>query len=264
MLAACAAVARGPRACAAMLAPDGARARPRGPRIGGCPVFPASDAWNRDVSRDPVDPRSDEYVALDRRRRRRAPGLRLGPLRELRAPDHDRGSRDAGARRALHRLRRRVRQGPVSDPARRRGSRAASDRHVIVVQRGRCRLYELFGAQRVRRPLGGRERRDLRPPPPAPAARRLDLGRRRRPADHARPRAARRGLARARSATRCASPRRARSAPTSRPRATPPAPATTRRCRRWALRLRLKASFSLRAYHGQSRAILRGAEDATG
>jgi hypothetical protein len=35
---------------------------PAPPRIGGCPVFPASNAWNRDVSRAPVDPRSDAYV----------------------------------------------------------------------------------------------------------------------------------------------------------------------------------------------------------
>ena len=34
----------------------------RGPRIAGCPVFPASNAWNRDVSRAPVHPRSDAYV----------------------------------------------------------------------------------------------------------------------------------------------------------------------------------------------------------
>ena len=33
-----------------------------GPRLAGCPVFPASNAWNRDVSHDPVDPRSDAYL----------------------------------------------------------------------------------------------------------------------------------------------------------------------------------------------------------
>src|SRR4051812_50159074 len=37
-------------------------AGPRGPVIGGCAVFPADNAWNRDVSRDPVDPRSNAYV----------------------------------------------------------------------------------------------------------------------------------------------------------------------------------------------------------
>src|SRR5437763_909334 len=33
-----------------------------GPRVAGCPVFPASNAWNRDVSRAPVDPRSAAYI----------------------------------------------------------------------------------------------------------------------------------------------------------------------------------------------------------
>ena len=34
-----------------------------GPTIAGCPVFPADNPWNRDVSGDPVDPSSDAIVA---------------------------------------------------------------------------------------------------------------------------------------------------------------------------------------------------------
>ncbi len=33
------------------------------PTIQGCPVFPADNLWNRDVSRDQVDPNSDTYIA---------------------------------------------------------------------------------------------------------------------------------------------------------------------------------------------------------
>src|SRR6266516_7929773 len=33
------------------------------PQLGGCPVFPASNAWNRDVSHDPVDPHSAAWIA---------------------------------------------------------------------------------------------------------------------------------------------------------------------------------------------------------
>lgn len=36
---------------------------PSGPSIGGCPVFPADNPWNRDISGDPVDPNSDNYIA---------------------------------------------------------------------------------------------------------------------------------------------------------------------------------------------------------
>ena len=35
-----------------------------GPMIDGCPVFPPSSEWSRDVSADPVDPGSDHYLAL--------------------------------------------------------------------------------------------------------------------------------------------------------------------------------------------------------
>jgi hypothetical protein len=45
----------------AATAVSGARA-PSRPTLGGCQVFPASNAWNRDVSRDPVDPRSAAYI----------------------------------------------------------------------------------------------------------------------------------------------------------------------------------------------------------
>lgn len=33
-----------------------------GPSIGGCPVFPADNPWNRDVSQKPVEPNSDRYI----------------------------------------------------------------------------------------------------------------------------------------------------------------------------------------------------------
>jgi hypothetical protein len=34
-----------------------------GPRIGPCPVFPATNAWNTDISHAPVDPHSAQYLA---------------------------------------------------------------------------------------------------------------------------------------------------------------------------------------------------------
>jgi len=33
------------------------------PQISGCPVFPADNPWNRDISNDPVDPNSSNYIA---------------------------------------------------------------------------------------------------------------------------------------------------------------------------------------------------------
>src|SRR4051795_9255045 len=33
-----------------------------GPTLAGCRMFPADNAWNRDVSADPVDPHSADYL----------------------------------------------------------------------------------------------------------------------------------------------------------------------------------------------------------
>jgi hypothetical protein len=42
----------------ATLPPSGAS-----PQIAGCPVFPLDNPWNRDISNDPVDPNSANYIA---------------------------------------------------------------------------------------------------------------------------------------------------------------------------------------------------------
>jgi hypothetical protein len=116
-----------------------------GPQIAGCPVFPADNAWNRDVSHDPVDASSDRYIAA-------LPGnlhpdfgsgrygdygipFTVVPRTQPPAPIHF------------------IAYGDESDPgpypvpldARVEGG---SDRHVLVVQQGACKLYELFGAER--------------------------------------------------------------------------------------------------------------------
>ncbi|TMA84793.1 MAG: hypothetical protein E6J63_21760 [Deltaproteobacteria bacterium] len=36
----------------------------RGPSLAGCPVFPLENAWNRDVSSEPIDPHSADYLAF--------------------------------------------------------------------------------------------------------------------------------------------------------------------------------------------------------
>jgi hypothetical protein len=46
-------------------APDaGSPPAPSGPTLAGCPMFPLENEWNRDVSGDPVDPHSAEYLAF--------------------------------------------------------------------------------------------------------------------------------------------------------------------------------------------------------
>lgn len=118
-----------------------------GTRLGGCPVFPRSNPWNRDISRAKVHPLSDRYMKS------------IGLSTTLHA---DFGSGRYGDYGIPFRIvGRKQRRFPVlftafggeSDPgpypiplnARIEGG---SDDHVIALQRGTCRLFELYQARR--------------------------------------------------------------------------------------------------------------------
>jgi hypothetical protein len=125
------------------------------PRVGGCPVFPKSNPWNQRVDRLPVVSNSAAIVNS------------IG-LRDTMHADFGSGLWDGGpigipfTTVAGSQARVPVRfdyadesdRGPYPIPARApiEGGRSADgDRHVIVVDRKRCRLYELFAAY----PQGG-------------------------------------------------------------------------------------------------------------
>jgi hypothetical protein len=120
------------------------------PRIGGCPVFPANNPWNQRVDRLPVHRNSDAIV-------------RSIGLDETMHADFGSGLWEGGpigipfvtVARAQARVpvsfdyAEESDRGPYPIPpgAPIEGGRTADgDRHVIVVDRSRCRLYELFGA----------------------------------------------------------------------------------------------------------------------
>jgi hypothetical protein len=132
----------------------GASRLPRAPR---CPVFPADNPWNRRVDALPVAADSDRIVAS------------IGADRPLH-PDFGSGLYEGGPIGIPYTVvTRRQRRAPVrfeyaeeSDRGRypiprdapiEGGRRSDGDRHVIVVDRDACRLYELFDAHPVR---GGR------------------------------------------------------------------------------------------------------------
>jgi hypothetical protein len=113
--------------------------------VAGCPVFPASDPWNTDISRAPVAAKSDAYVksiGLDARLHPDFASKTYGiPFQvvaktQKKVPIHFTDYGDESDK------------GPYPIP---RGApvEGGSDRHVIVLQRGTCKLYELFGAQRA-------------------------------------------------------------------------------------------------------------------
>jgi hypothetical protein len=119
------------------------------PRGGGCPVFPASNQLNRDVSRAPLDPRSAAYVAsiglsahlhpdFGRNPGYGIPYVVVGPG-QPRVPitfTEFGEESDPGPY-------------PIPPGAPVEGAGEAGDRHVLVLQRGSCRLYELYAAQRA-------------------------------------------------------------------------------------------------------------------
>jgi hypothetical protein len=136
----------------------------KSPRLAGCAVFPAfrggphaasaptEAAWNQNVSHAPVDRRSARYL-------RTIKGLGGNQVVH---PDFG-GNGRYGIPYAVvgrHQRRVRVKVSPYGDesdfgrapiPANAPIERG-SDRHVVVLQRGTCRLYEMFAA----RYLGGR------------------------------------------------------------------------------------------------------------
>ena len=118
------------------------------PTVAGCPVFPASNVWNRRVDRLPVAPDSGAIIAS------------IGAGAGLHA-DFGSGLWEGGpigipitvVGRAQPKVRVRFEysgesdRGPYPIPANVRieGGRASSgDRHAIIVDRSSCRLYELY------------------------------------------------------------------------------------------------------------------------
>ena len=125
----------------------GAPAAPRGPAIGGCTVFPATNAWNRDVSHDPVDSRSGAYIrSIDSHGNRFLHadfgggghyGIPYGvvPRTQPRVPIRFTDYGDESD------------PGPYPIPPTARVEEG-SDRHVLIAQRGTCRIFELYNAHR--------------------------------------------------------------------------------------------------------------------
>jgi hypothetical protein len=119
------------------------------PREGGCPVFPADNSLNQDISKAPLDPNSAKYIDS------------IGASLHLHAdfganPSYGIPYRVVGARQAKAPIRF-TEYGDESNPgpypippgAPVEGAGEEGDRHVLVLQKGSCKLYELYGARRA-------------------------------------------------------------------------------------------------------------------
>jgi hypothetical protein len=122
----------------------------RSPMIGGCPVFPADNAWNTNISKFPVRSDSKRLVSTI---------SSSGGRTKLHPDFGGHGAYgipfitvDATQRKwPIHYTAYGNESSPGPFPVPRSapvegGSNSSGDRHVIVVQRGTCRLYELYRA----------------------------------------------------------------------------------------------------------------------
>ena len=99
----------------------GAPARRRARIVGGCPVFPADNAWNQEIASAPLHPLSAQIISHIQAIGGdfAAPGLRREP--DVRHPVRRRPVDAAARADRLRRLRRRERSRAVPDTARRTG-----------------------------------------------------------------------------------------------------------------------------------------------
>jgi hypothetical protein len=118
------------------------------PHVGACPVFPASNALNEDISKAPLDPNSAAYIGS------------IGASVDLHA-DFGTNPSYGIPYRVVKRAQSKVaikfsEYGEESDPgpypippsAPVEGAGGEGDRHVLVMQEGSCKLYELYAAKR--------------------------------------------------------------------------------------------------------------------
>jgi len=126
-----------------------AHAQAHSPHVGSCPVFPASNSLNEDISKASVDPSSTAYIdsigasvdlhadfgtnpsygipyTVVKRGQPRVP-IKFSEYGE----ESDRGPY------------------PIPPSAPVEGAGEEGDRHVLVMQEGSCKLYELYSARRA-------------------------------------------------------------------------------------------------------------------
>ncbi len=117
-------------------------AAPLGASVGGCQLFPADNPWRRDVSKDAVDPRSANYVA----------SIGSGNLHPDFGSDPTYGipfvvvpRSQKGVPVSFTAYGSESDPGPYPVPLN-APRESGSDHHVLGVQQGTCKLYEMYNA----------------------------------------------------------------------------------------------------------------------
>jgi hypothetical protein len=118
------------------------------PRQYGCPLFPASNSLNRDISHARVDLNSARYIASIGLSGHLHPDFGTNPGYGI--PYAVVGPQQPKVPVRFSEYGEESDPGPYPIPpgAPVEGAGAAGDRHVLVLQRGSCRVYELYSARR--------------------------------------------------------------------------------------------------------------------
>lgn len=133
------------------------------PGLGGCPIFPQpggsipngapsladESAWNQDISRAPVDPNSDDYIAYINSHGGDTLHPDFGSPRRYGFPYTVAGRKTKRIHVRFTAYGDESDEGPYRIPPRapvEGGKNSEGDRHVLVVDRKLCRLYELYRA----------------------------------------------------------------------------------------------------------------------
>lgn len=124
--------------------------KPAGPHESSCPIFPQSNPLNQDISHAPVDPRSAAYIARIGLTGHLHPDFGSNPSYGI--PYTVVGAHQPKVPIKFSEYGEESDPGPYPIPANARieGPPAgeAGDRHVLVLQKGSCRLYEMYAASR--------------------------------------------------------------------------------------------------------------------
>ncbi len=116
-----------------------------------CPIFPPANAVNQDISRAPVDPNSSRYIASIGSGGHLHPDFGTNPSYGI--PYAVVGAHQPRVPIKFTAYGAESDRGPYPIPPRApvEGAGEAGDRHVLVLQQGTCKLYELYNAGRLGR-----------------------------------------------------------------------------------------------------------------
>jgi hypothetical protein len=130
-------------------APPARLARSGGaPREYGCPLLPASNALNQDISRAPVDANSARYVASIGLPGHLHPDFGTTPSYGIPYTVVAAGQPKVPIRFSEFGEESEPGPYPIPPSAPVEGAGEGGDRHVLVLQQGSCKLYELYSARR--------------------------------------------------------------------------------------------------------------------